>query len=228
MPVRPASRIRARRRACRADFAWFGFFLFAAFVMLDVVVDHWPLLYDPEHGTRLGLLRQRIAEAPERPVLLVVGSSHVGLGFHPELMPPVQTEDGTPVLAFTWSHLAAGPAFKLLQVQRVLREGIRPRWIVVEMGQFTLTGESPSMSATSACAADLPTLLEHFDPCKVGMVYLRGRLNPWYKHRQVLLESFAPPSPVPARSGTRSVSTRRAATTSGSVRNLLPPKRSAS
>src|SRR5437764_8478945 len=103
MLVRPASRIRARRRACRADFAWFGLFLVAAFVLLDVVVDRWPLLYDPEYGTRLGLLRQRIAEEPERPVLLVVGSSHVGLGFHPEGMPPVRTADGTPVLAFTWS-----------------------------------------------------------------------------------------------------------------------------
>jgi hypothetical protein len=189
MPVRPAFPI---RRRCRASLAWLGLSMLAAILFLDVIVDHWPRLHDPEFGTRLDLLRGRMAQAPEKPVLIFVGSSRVGLGFLPEQMPEVRTLDGQSVLAFNCSHLAAGPVMNLVQVQRVLRAGIRPRWIVVELAPFILPDECTSTPTTNAGAADLPTLFRYIRASKVAMVYLRCRLNPWYKHRQTLIEEFAP------------------------------------
>jgi hypothetical protein len=191
MPVLPRARLHPRR--CRANLLWFGLSLLAAFIALDVVVDHWPRLYDPEFGTRLELLQRQIAAAPDRPVLVFVGSSRVGLGFHPEQMPEVRDADGRPVLAFNCSHLAAGPVMNLVQVKRLLRAGIRPRWVVVELAPFILPDECTSTPTTFSCASDLPTLFRYIRASKVATVYVRGRLNPWYKHRQVLVEEYAHP-----------------------------------
>src|SRR3954447_10443654 len=109
MSDRAPSRIRRRVRACRTDFLWFGLILVGAILLLNVVVDCWPRLYDPEYGARVELLRQRVAEAPRRPLLVFVGSSRVGDGFHPESMPEVRPPEGEPVLAFNLAHLAGGP-----------------------------------------------------------------------------------------------------------------------
>src|SRR5262245_33867234 len=201
MSARPRSRFRARLQACRADFAWFVLILAGAVLLLDVLGDLSPRLYDPEYGARLELLRQRLAEQPRRPLLLFVGSSRVGNGFHPELLPEVRSPEGEPALAFNFSHLAAGPVMNLVQVRRLLREGIRPRWLVVEVVPVILTGESTGTPTTDATAADLPTLCRYIHPGRVAMVYLRSRLNPWYKHRQTLLETFAPALACPRVEG---------------------------
>jgi hypothetical protein len=68
---------------------------------------------------------------------------------------------------------------------------------VVELAPFIMTDECTSTPTTNACAADLPTLYRYIRASKVSMVYLRCRLNPWSKHRQVLLESFAPALALP-------------------------------
>ena len=192
MPLCPPSSQRLCPRACRRVLGYSALGLLAATLFLDVVVDHWPRLYDPEFGRRLELLRQRIAETPHRPVLVFVGSSRVGLGFHPEQMPEVRAADGRAVLAFNGSHLAGGPTMSLVVVKRLLRAGVRPRWVVVELAPFIMTDECTSTPTTNACAADLPTLFRHVRASKVAMVYVRSRLNPWYKHRQTLLEKLAP------------------------------------
>jgi hypothetical protein len=189
----PAGSSRRRRlHACRADFLWFAGILIVAVLLLNVLVDCTPRMYDPEFGGRLDLLRQRMGETPNRPLLLFVGSSRIGNALHPEEMPPVHTPSGERVLAFNFGHLAGGPIFSLLQVQRLLREGIRPQWLVIEMAPLIMTGESTGTLTTDSGAGDLPTLFRYLEPRQVMFVYLRSRLNPWYKHRQTLLETFAP------------------------------------
>jgi hypothetical protein len=85
----------------------------------------------------------------------------------------------------------------LVQTKRLLRAGVRPRWLVVELAPFILPDECTSTPTTNACAADLYTLFRYIRASKVAMVYLRCRLNPWYKHRQALVESFAAPLASP-------------------------------
>src|SRR5207249_2410036 len=93
----------------------------------------YPELYDPDSAVRFALLRQRIAEAPDRPLLLVVGSSRTGTAFRPEILAPLDTGNGPAPLVFNFSHWGANAAFNLMQVKRLLREGIRPDWLVVEL-----------------------------------------------------------------------------------------------
>ena len=92
---------RRRRMNWKADLKWFLVFAAVAQFGLIFVAD-WrsPLLYDLEYGTRLALLRRRMAEEPGRPVALVVGSSRLGLGFLPERLPPLRTAERRRSLAF--------------------------------------------------------------------------------------------------------------------------------
>jgi hypothetical protein len=192
MPVPPRSRIRSRVRSCRADFAWFTLLLLASFLLLDLFVEYRPRIYDPEYGTRLELLQQRIAEAPEKPLLVFLGSSRVGLAFLPEQMPALHTAEGETPLVFNYSHLGAGPIVNLVQLKRLLRAGILPRWIVVELLPAVLVEESTASPCCNSCSADLPTLLRHVSRWKAGGLYLRTRTNPWYRYRQLLLQEYAP------------------------------------
>ena len=51
---------------------------------LGVCMDRWqPELRDPEYGYKLMRLRERLHEEPNRPLMLVIGSSRAGLGFNP-------------------------------------------------------------------------------------------------------------------------------------------------
>jgi hypothetical protein len=77
-----------------------------------------------------------------------------------------------------------------VQLKRVLRKGIQPRWVVVEFCPSILHHEA--ISVQNAGAADLPCLIRHDNPVKVGGIYLRSRLNPFYNTRLEVLERSAP------------------------------------
>jgi Protein of unknown function (DUF1574) len=162
-------------------------------VGFSVVVDTWhPEFYDPEYDVRLKLLRQRMAEEPDRPLLLLLGSSRTVMCFRPEILPPIRPTGQPQPLTFNFSHLASGPAMNLVLLNRLLREGIRPRWLVVELMLPCLSRESYSVAAESSSYHDLPVLHRCVPLDKVYTVYLRTRLLPWYRHRSDLLYENAP------------------------------------
>lgn len=189
--ARPGSR--PQRARAKADLAWSALAFLIAQLAFIVLIDVWvPEFYDAEYGARLGLLKERLAEAPESPVLVVVGSSRIGLGFRPEKLPSLTTPSGEVVLPFNFAHLAAGPKVNLLMVERLLREKVRPRWLVVEVVPSFIGHETASMAISCTGAGDLPVLQKFIAPWRVWGVYVRSRLNCWYKHRLGILSRIAP------------------------------------
>ncbi len=184
---------RRKRKSWRGELKWFLLTFALANIGLVFVMD-WrgPTLYDLEYGTRLALLHQRQAEAPKRPTALVVGSSRIGLGFLPERMSALRSASGELVLPFNFSHLAAGPATNLATLHRLLRENVRPRWILLEVNAPCMVHEGASMPVTTSCAADLPLLQRYFNPWLVWGVFLRSRINPWYGRRLGIQRYCAP------------------------------------
>src|SRR5207302_1199130 len=83
-----------------------GLLVFLAFqAAFTAALDRWhPELYDAEYGRRLTALCTRRAEAPERPLFLVVGSSRTALAFRPEIVPPLASPSGVAALPFNFSH----------------------------------------------------------------------------------------------------------------------------
>lgn len=182
---------RGSRLMGRRDVLW----TVCAFVVLQLlflsVVDlSRPELFDPEGGVRLQLAKRATREHPERPLLLVVGSSRIGLGFTPATLPPLRTPDGREVIVFNFAHLGAGPRMNLMQVRRALDYGLQPEWIVLEIVPGGLGHEGTQ--ASMAAAGDLPALLRWTNAGRVWRDYLRNRLNPFYKHRQNFLRLVAP------------------------------------
>lgn len=122
------------RRKSRATLAWTLLLFFGGHLLLG-----WHLhrrhanLFDPEYTVRLRDLRQRMAEAPGRPLALLLGSSRMAFGLQPESATQ-QAALGvrTPVL-FNFALLGAGPVRERLVLHRLLESGIRPQWVFIEV-----------------------------------------------------------------------------------------------
>lgn len=184
---------RRRVTGARAALGWcaLGF----AFVQLTLdagVVARHPELQDPEFAARLALLRRRVAEAPNRPVLLLLGSSRTVGSFVPEKLPPVRSASGEPALVFNFSHLGAGPGMNLVELRRLLRNGIRPDWLVVEVMPPQLGDDSQSIMLATANVRDLSVTRHYRHPLKVYGNFVRTQLVPCSRYRRFLAHSAVP------------------------------------
>jgi hypothetical protein len=190
-----------RRRVAksRAALAWALLGFVGIQLALDVVVvARHPEVYDQEFGRRLALLRQRQAEEPGRPLMLLVGSSRTVMSFLPEKLPPLRTTSGEQALPFNFSHLGAGPAMNLLEVRRLLRNGIRPQWLVVEVMPSQLGDDNQTVVISTASASDLSVTRRYRNPWQVYGYFVRNQLVPCYKHRMYLAHHAVPAWVPPA------------------------------
>ena len=176
-------------RSAKAILAW----ALLGFAALHVAV-HAHLVcrllreYKNEFAAQLAVLRDRMAETPDRPLLLVVGSSRLVTDFVPERLPPLQGD----VLAFNFSHTGAGPLINLMEVRRLLREGVRPHWLVVEVLPSMLNISGRSTAASLAVADDLPLLCRHMPSWKAYSRYLGVRFMPNTRHYLAALQEHGP------------------------------------
>jgi len=185
------------RRQARTLLFWSLFFVIALQVVLNVYVETThPEVYDPEYRDRLVLLRKRVQEYPDRPLLLFVGSSRMMTGVAPEFLPPLASVDGEHPLPFNAIHTGAGPVHNLLMVQRLLRERFEPKWIVLEVVPFLLPAGQHSTLAKLALADDLPTLRQYVPKAKLYGWYAAERSTAIVNHRQAFLRCLAPGLPL--------------------------------
>jgi hypothetical protein len=129
--VRPRRRGGSQRRAALAALASFVVVALAfnagAMYLLD---DRSPGLRDPEYARRVERYRDRVAENPGRPAVLVVGSSRSAMGVCPSAWEAVRGP--TDPLLFNMSLLGSGPVMELLVVRRAFADGLRPRVVLLE------------------------------------------------------------------------------------------------
>src|SRR5260370_32223182 len=157
-------------------------FFLAAQLAFNIVADmRHPELYDPEYGVRLALLRARMAEMPDRPLLLLIGSSRTVMSFPPEVLGELRSADGARVLPFNFSHLAAGPLINLIAYDRLRRAGIRPTWLVMEVMAPNLSREPGTTPTTIASAGHLPLLDHHIHRPTLSGRYVILRVPPCHR-----------------------------------------------
>ena len=103
-----------------------------------------PAALDPEYAARLAVARA--AESRGRPLLLVLGSSRVVAGFAPESLPPL------PVTAVNFGRTGSGPVGDRLALDRLERDGVAPRFVILEAMPAYLGGEDDGpLLAHSTC-----------------------------------------------------------------------------
>src|SRR5207248_1044291 len=123
-----ARRTFARRSAL--TFVWAVAAFAAGQLVLGLAVERWlPQARDPDYAAKVERLRARRAEAPDRPLVLVLGSSRVQLGLRGG---PVYA-DGRTALVFNFGLSGAGPYLEALCLRRLFAEGVRPDLLVLEV-----------------------------------------------------------------------------------------------
>lgn len=192
---RTGARGRARRKAVRS-LAWGA----AAFVLttlaFSVAVEmSLPEVRDPEYGARLVRFHAEGREQPNRPVVVVLGTSRTQNAIDPLAM-EFPDEPGAP-LVFNFGHAGIRPLHLRLILWRLHAAGVRPAAALVEVfpGFLGVSGPSDTAfpDAGQLTAAELDWLAPHLDdPDALRRRWVRSRLDPWSAHRGVLLSRLAP------------------------------------
>lgn len=157
-----------------------------------------PEFFDPEVTLRLRKLPERLAEAPGRPLALAVGSSRLVLGLRPQSVMEQIKDDSNPGLLFNFSMLGAGPVGQRMVLHRLLRKGIQPRWLFVEVWPPILTQDFPFVEELRTFRhdvywSDVPIIgrLYHRRWEAVGQM-IAETLTPLLQYRQTVQEHYAP------------------------------------
>jgi hypothetical protein len=186
---------RARSKNARAVLVWFAVaFLLWQLALAGLVETVWPEVRDLEWDQLVQRLRQRRAEAPRRPLVVVLGSSRSQMAFDAAWL---SRSPGGP-LVFNASVPGAGPLTQRMQLERLLALDLRPDQVVLEV-------MPPFFSENGACfeegfgSWERETLAELTDavararePGRLLKRWLKGRAVPSVFHQPGLQRRLLP------------------------------------
>jgi hypothetical protein len=197
-PALPKSRRQRLTAQTRAGLLWgLGFFVLAHIGMLIATQSFWPHLRDPEFGYKLSLVRKHRQAEPDRPLLVLLGSSRTGQGMRPGVLPPLTTADGKTPFVFNFSQVGSGPLAELVTLCRLLDAGIRPDWLAVEVLPALLGRNNDACGeaggGVSRIGWDDLQLLGRYVPDPITMTrrWWNVQLAPWHAHRFSLMNHYA-------------------------------------
>jgi hypothetical protein len=145
-------------------------------------------------------LRDRVAENPGRPLVLMVGSSRTAMGVCPaewEAVRPADPDRPDPLL-FNLAVLGAGPVMELMNLKRAYADGFRPAVVLIEYWPpFLHYGdgwvETDRIATDRLSATDRPLVRDHFPkPERIEEDMRRLRKNPVHANRERLLVQLLP------------------------------------
>ena len=126
------------QRRCRNDLVWYLAGLAAVQLGLAVAIDgYWPTLRDPTFGDLLRIARDRQAETPGRPLVLALGSSRTKMSLRAERLN--HPEDASAPIVINAAQLGGGPMQHLALLRRLLRDGVHPDLIFLEVMPMALS-----------------------------------------------------------------------------------------
>jgi hypothetical protein len=180
---------------------------------LDVVMERWrPWLSNAVWRDKWPQLQQLVAATPDRPLIVMLGSSRTDDGFQAGRLCGRPGPDGRPLQAYNFGVPLTGPAHHGLFLDRLLAAGIRPRLLLVELIPPLLNephrqgvSEENWTFAPTLHLDELAALWPYFDhPGRKARDWLEGRVAPASAYRrelttrllQVLVPRQAPPPMV--------------------------------
>lgn len=194
----PAAGPRGGRAAARGALVWALVAIAVGHVAFVGLADTFaPEVYDPQYGARLARLRAARAEHPDRPLLVVLGSSRTYQLFRPEQMAPLETPDGRAVLPFNFSRTAGGPIYCRFAYGRLRREGLAPDFAVIELMPAFFVKNFEQVFLPMTTANELSDLVAYTSPDRAAKHYARYRYVPWRSNRAGVVRRFAPAWALP-------------------------------
>jgi hypothetical protein len=150
---------------------------------------------DPVYGCRLRSLQARLAESPNTPLLLILGSSRVKYGVAPGAM-KVRARTGESPFIYNFGFDAMGHIRALMYLRRLLADGVRPDFLLVEVWPPCWTEGGIFHEALAVPVADdlhwydIPLLCRYFfDEKDVVRLGLQKSLLPISAYRSQLLQT---------------------------------------
>ncbi|HEY7327914.1 MAG TPA: hypothetical protein VH592_09755 [Gemmataceae bacterium] len=135
----PAGRpsIRVLRARClksygRRAMLWVLFWYVAFQIVPTVLKDRWHRIGPHYEQHKWPELEQLVAKYPDRPLVLMVGSSRTAWDFHAGALDGMPDSDGRPMLVYNFGVPTTGPCFQLFCLRDMLAKGIRPRFLLIE------------------------------------------------------------------------------------------------
>jgi hypothetical protein len=190
---------RRLRAQARPALLWTLLFFLAGHLLVGLYLHRrHPEFFDPEVTLRFRKLPARLAEAPGRPLALALGSSRIVLGLRPASVMQQSQADSAEPLLFNFSMLGAGPVGQRMVLHRLLRKGIVPKWLFVEIWPPILTQGFPfieeiRMFRRDVYWSDVPILggLYHRRWEAIAQVMVQS-LTPLLQYREIVLKHYAP------------------------------------
>ncbi len=108
-------------------------FWYVAFQMTATVLkDRWLRVGPYYELQKWPALERLVAEEPDRPLVLMVGSSRTAWAFQASSLDGMPDSDGRPMLVYNFGVPSTGPCFQLFCLRDMLAKGIRPRLLLIE------------------------------------------------------------------------------------------------
>ncbi len=191
-------RQRFARSACRSV-CW-GLLFFALFqVFLALVLElWWTSGRDPFYGTKVARLKSRLRQAPDARLVVMLGSSRTGDGLRAAPWEAdLVRQLGQSLVIFNFGMPGAGPPGQLLQLQRLLAEGIKPDLVLVEIMppllDDRLGGDPQRLAAERLSYRDLEQLRRYpLHTHSLRQAWRQARAVPWYGQRFNVLSMVLP------------------------------------
>lgn len=190
-------RSRCMRRCGRAVLIWVLVW-YAVLLLIPLVLQHrWRRIGPAHEARKWPALRQLVADQPDRPLLLMLGSSRGCWAFRAGCLNGMPDSDGRPMNVFNFGIPATGPISSLFYLRDMLAEGIRPRFVLIEFlpplmceaQRGALTEEGMTGFENLSTRRFLQWLPYLYRPEKRARLWLEARINPWYAfRRQIQLE----------------------------------------
>lgn len=163
-------------------------------VTLAITVDQFaPGVRDPEFAQLENLLQERIAERPDQPVAIFVGSSRVVQGF--DAARAAGEED---VVLFNFGMPGSGPYFQEIMLDRLRAAGIKPDILFIELLHPFLNAAGPwamdqgLLDGARLSAGEAAGLLNYGSRSRTGPLrrWAYARLMPTYRHQAEIRDSM--------------------------------------
>ncbi len=165
---------------------------------LVAAMSRWhPILYERAYLEKWQQLRGLVADEPDRPLVLMLGSSRTEIAFRAERLEALAGPDGKRVRAYNFGVPTSGPLHQWLHLQELLDAGIRPRLLLVEVLPPLFNAPAPGITSeenwVEAPWMSVPKYLRVrpylAHTARKDRDWLEGRLAPWYAFRPQLQDS---------------------------------------
>ncbi len=197
-PGRPSlvlARVRRMRRCSRALLLWVLGLFAASQPAFVVALDHWhPTLTESWHSHKWAMLRRLRAREPDRPLVVMLGSSRTDDAFDAEMLNGLPGPGGRPLVGFNFGGPMVGPVRQGLYLDEMLRAGIRPSLLLLEFvpalmcePRRGLVSEENWTLAPWQTLSQIRFMWRYWShPHGKRRDWLESRLLPWYVFRSPL------------------------------------------